>query len=131
MTIDLKLLAQYDTPTISNAVYLLKNRPRTEGYMDERIRACFPERRAVVAYAATDERLHGCAHPRLLPRNAGRGGLCRHRNHALRLSPARWRRLRLARRTGGPLCGVAGSAHRRVPGPRRPASRRHLRGNHV
>src|ERR1700681_4065947 len=53
MSIDLKLLAQYDTPTISNTIELFEVRPRTEGYMDGRIRACFPEMPPVVGYAAT------------------------------------------------------------------------------
>jgi 4-hydroxy-4-methyl-2-oxoglutarate aldolase len=53
MAIDLKLLAQYDTPTISNTIELFEVRPRNEGYMDSRIRACFPEMGPVVGYAAT------------------------------------------------------------------------------
>src|ERR1700686_4537780 len=53
MATDLKLLAQYDTPTISNTIELFEVRPRTEGYMDGRIRACFPEMPPVVGYAAT------------------------------------------------------------------------------
>jgi regulator of RNase E activity RraA len=53
MTIDLKLLAQFDTPTISNTIELFEVRPRSEGYMDGRIRACFPEMPPVVGYAAT------------------------------------------------------------------------------
>src|SRR5580700_9765992 len=53
MAIDLKLLAQYDTPTICNAIELFEVRPRHEGYMDGRIRACFPEMPPVVGYAAT------------------------------------------------------------------------------
>ena len=40
---DLKLLAQYDTPTVSNVIELFEVRPRSAGYMDARIRACFPE----------------------------------------------------------------------------------------
>lgn len=51
--IDLKLLAQYDTPTICNTIELFEVRPRTEGYMDRRIRACFPEMPPMVGYAAT------------------------------------------------------------------------------
>ena len=53
MPIDLKLLAQYDTPTISNTIELFEVRPRNEGYMDGRIRACFPEMPPAVGYAAT------------------------------------------------------------------------------
>ena len=62
MPIDLKLLAQYDTPTISNAIELFEVRPRTEGYMDARIRACFPEMPPVVGYASTATMR--CAFPR-------------------------------------------------------------------
>lgn len=50
---ELKLLAQYDTPTISNVIELFEVRPRTAGYMDGRIRACFPEMPPIVGYAAT------------------------------------------------------------------------------
>jgi 4-hydroxy-4-methyl-2-oxoglutarate aldolase len=51
--IDLKLLAQFDTPTICNTIELFEIRPRTAGYMDGRIRACFPEMPPMVGYAAT------------------------------------------------------------------------------
>jgi regulator of RNase E activity RraA len=50
---DLKLLAQYDTPTISNVIELFEVRPRSAGYMDARIRACFPEMPPIVGYAST------------------------------------------------------------------------------
>ncbi|HTX35125.1 MAG TPA: RraA family protein [Bryobacteraceae bacterium] len=50
---DLKLLAQYDTPTISNVIELFAVRPRNAGYMDGRIRACFPEMPPIVGYAST------------------------------------------------------------------------------
>jgi regulator of RNase E activity RraA len=50
---DLKLLAQFDTPTICNVIELFEVRPRESGYMDGRIRACFPEMPPVVGYAAT------------------------------------------------------------------------------
>ena len=49
----LKLLAKYDTPTISNVIELFEVRPRNTGYMDGRIRACFPEMPPIVGYAAT------------------------------------------------------------------------------
>ena len=49
----LKLLAQYDTPTISNAIELFEVRPRSAGFMDSRIRACFPEMPPVVGFAST------------------------------------------------------------------------------
>jgi|SRR5690349_17509463 regulator of RNase E activity RraA len=50
---DLKLLAQYDTPTISNVIELFECRPRNTGYMDSRIRACFPEMPPIVGFAST------------------------------------------------------------------------------
>ena len=50
---DLKLLAQYDTPTISNVIELFECQPRNTGYMDARIRACFPEMPPVVGFAST------------------------------------------------------------------------------
>jgi 4-hydroxy-4-methyl-2-oxoglutarate aldolase len=50
---DLKLLAHYDTPTISNVIELFAVRPRSAGYMDGRIRPCFPEMPPIVGYAAT------------------------------------------------------------------------------
>jgi 4-hydroxy-4-methyl-2-oxoglutarate aldolase len=53
MDIDLNLLARYDTPTICNTIELFEVRPRNEGYMDARIRACFPEMPPAVGYAAT------------------------------------------------------------------------------
>jgi regulator of RNase E activity RraA len=62
MPIDLRLLAQYDTPTISNTIELFEIRPRNEGYMDGRIRACFPEMPPAVGYAATATMR--CAFPR-------------------------------------------------------------------
>ena len=49
----LQLLAQYDTPTISNVIELFDVRPRSSGFMDGRIRACFPEMPPVVGYAST------------------------------------------------------------------------------
>jgi regulator of RNase E activity RraA len=53
MPVDLKRLAQFDTPTISNTIEVFEVRPRTAGYMDARIRACFPELPPIVGYAAT------------------------------------------------------------------------------
>src|SRR6266550_9517087 len=50
---DLNVLRQYDTPTISNVIELFEIQPRTAGYMDARIRACFPELPPIVGYAAT------------------------------------------------------------------------------
>jgi regulator of RNase E activity RraA len=62
MPIDLKLLAQYDTPTICNTIELFEVRPRSTGYMDSRIRACFPEMPPAVGYASTATMR--CAFPR-------------------------------------------------------------------
>jgi len=50
---DLQLLARYDTPTISNVIELFEIRPRNAGFMDGRIRACFPEMPPIVGYAST------------------------------------------------------------------------------
>jgi 4-hydroxy-4-methyl-2-oxoglutarate aldolase len=59
---DLDLLRRYDTPTISNVIELFEVQPRTAGYMDGRIRACFPEMPPMVGYAATTT--IRCAFPR-------------------------------------------------------------------
>src|ERR1017187_2335266 len=53
MAIDLEALAKFDTPTICNTIELFAVRPRTAGYMDGRVRACFPEMAPAVGYAAT------------------------------------------------------------------------------
>lgn len=50
---DLELLRQYDTPTICNVIELFNVRPRTAGYLDGRIRACFPKMPPMVGYAST------------------------------------------------------------------------------
>jgi regulator of RNase E activity RraA len=50
---DLKLLRQFDTPTICNVVELFDLRPRTAGYMDRRIQACYPKLPPMVGYAST------------------------------------------------------------------------------
>ncbi|MDY0167671.1 MAG: RraA family protein [Thermoguttaceae bacterium] len=49
----LDLLAQFDTPTICNAIELYGILPQDAGFMDSRIRACFPTLRPMVGYAAT------------------------------------------------------------------------------
>ena len=51
MAIDLAALAKFDTPTICNTIELFEVRPRNAGYMDGRIRACFPEMPPAVGYA--------------------------------------------------------------------------------
>jgi len=53
MTIDLARLTQFDTPTICNTIELFEVCPRNQGYMDARIRACFPEMPPIAGYAAT------------------------------------------------------------------------------
>src|SRR5947209_6867652 len=50
---DLRLLREYDTPTICNIVELFDHRPRTAGYFDRRIQACYPKLPPMVGYAAT------------------------------------------------------------------------------
>lgn len=50
---DLELLRKYDTPTICNVIELFAVRPHNTGYMDSRIRACFPEMPPMVGYAST------------------------------------------------------------------------------
>jgi regulator of RNase E activity RraA len=50
---DLELLRKFDTPTVCNVVELWDLRPRTAGYMDGRIQACYPKLPPMVGYAAT------------------------------------------------------------------------------
>ena len=45
-------LRQFDTPTICNVLELFDFRPRTAGYMDGRIQACFPKLPPMVGYAS-------------------------------------------------------------------------------
>ncbi len=49
----LKKLEQYDTPTICNVIELFAVRSQIEGYMDQRIRACFPKMGPICGYAST------------------------------------------------------------------------------
>ena len=46
-------LGAFDTPTICNIIELFDIRPRNTGFMDARIRACFPEMPPIVGFAAT------------------------------------------------------------------------------
>lgn len=46
-------LRKFDTPTICNVVELFDLYPRTAGYMNGRIQACFPKLPPMVGYAAT------------------------------------------------------------------------------
>src|SRR5438132_12656837 len=50
---DLELLRKFDTPTICNVVELFDMRPRTAGYMNARIQACYPTLPPMVGYAST------------------------------------------------------------------------------
>jgi len=59
---DLELLRRYDTPTVCNVIELFDHRPRTAGYMDGRIRACFPKLPPMVGYASTAT-FRACAPP--------------------------------------------------------------------
>jgi regulator of RNase E activity RraA len=49
----LDLLRKFDTPTVCNVIELFGVRPYTAGYMDTRIRACFPNLPPMVGFAAT------------------------------------------------------------------------------
>ena len=49
----LDALRQYDSPTICNAVELWNLRPRSTGYMNSSIKACFPSFPPMVGYALT------------------------------------------------------------------------------
>jgi regulator of RNase E activity RraA len=49
----LEQLRRFDTPTVCNVIELFGCRPYTAGYMDARIRACFPRLPPMVGYAAT------------------------------------------------------------------------------
>jgi regulator of RNase E activity RraA len=49
----LEQLRKYDTPTICNVIELFDVRPRTAGYMDARIQACFPRMPPMVGFAST------------------------------------------------------------------------------
>ncbi len=46
-------LRRFDTPTICNIIELFEVRPNNTGYMDGRIRACFPEMPPLVGFAST------------------------------------------------------------------------------
>lgn len=50
---ELEQLRQYDTPTICNVIELFDLYPRTSGYMDGRIQACYPKLPPMVGYAST------------------------------------------------------------------------------
>jgi regulator of RNase E activity RraA len=46
-------LRRYDTPTVCNVVELFDRRPRSAGYFDGRIQACYPKLPPMVGYAST------------------------------------------------------------------------------
>jgi 4-hydroxy-4-methyl-2-oxoglutarate aldolase len=50
---DLELLRRFDTPTVCNVIELFGSRPRTAGYMDQRIATCYPKLPPMVGYAST------------------------------------------------------------------------------
>jgi regulator of RNase E activity RraA len=50
---DLEALRRFDTPTVCNVVELFDVRPRTAGYTDARIQACYPKLPPMVGYAST------------------------------------------------------------------------------
>jgi regulator of RNase E activity RraA len=49
----LAALARFDTPTICNAIELFEVRPRSAGFMNAAIKACFPHLPPMVGYAVT------------------------------------------------------------------------------
>src|SRR5947208_3261784 len=49
----LDIFRKFDTPTVCNVVELFDLRPRTAGYMDGRIQACYPKLPPMVGYAST------------------------------------------------------------------------------
>jgi 4-hydroxy-4-methyl-2-oxoglutarate aldolase len=49
----LEQLRRYDTPTVCNLIELFDVRPRAVGYMDARVRACFPDLPPMAGFAAT------------------------------------------------------------------------------
>ena len=51
----LAALEDCDTPTVCNVIELFDIRPRNEGYMNESIRACFPEMPPMVERQSRDD----------------------------------------------------------------------------
>ncbi len=49
----LDALRKYDTPTVCNVLELFEMRPRNTGYMDARIKACYPALPPMVGFATT------------------------------------------------------------------------------
>ena len=52
-TTQLAELVKYDTPTVCNVIELFDVRPRNVGYMNESIKACFPQMPPITGYALT------------------------------------------------------------------------------
>ena len=50
---DFKTLRSFDTPTICNVIELFEYQPQSVGYMDGRIRCCFPKMKPMVGFAST------------------------------------------------------------------------------
>ena len=48
-----KALTEVDTPTVCNVIELFDVRPRNLGYMNDKIKACFPKMKPMVGYALT------------------------------------------------------------------------------
>ncbi len=46
-------LRAFDTPTVCNVIELYNIRPKNEGFMDSRIRACFPDLPPMIGFAMT------------------------------------------------------------------------------
>jgi len=49
----LEALRKYDTPTVCNVIELFNLRPRSAGYMNQTIQACFPQLPPMVGFALT------------------------------------------------------------------------------
>jgi regulator of RNase E activity RraA len=49
----LERLRKYDTPTVCNVIELFDCRPRNTGFMDSRIKACYPSLPPMVGFATT------------------------------------------------------------------------------
>ncbi len=49
----LEKLRQFDTPTICNIIEVFEIRPQSAGFMDDRIKCCFPEMPPMVGFAST------------------------------------------------------------------------------
>ena len=49
----LDALRKFDTPTVCNVIELFDHCPRTSGYMDGRIKACYPHLPPMVGFAVT------------------------------------------------------------------------------